>query len=235
MTIVLAPGRTEFRAALVDIFPALVAAAPMGVLYGALATAKGMAPAEAVLMSALVFAGGAQFAAVEIWSCPVPVLALVLSTALINIRHVLIGASLGPKLVRLSRLQRFLGFAVLADENWALAERRAARQPVSPLYFLGMGAVFWTNWVSWSLVGALLGPVLGDPRRFGADFAFTAIFIGLIVSFASSTCSGGVIAASAVAAALAHLAIGSPWHVLSGALAGIVVAALLHREAERAR
>src|SRR5262249_31140940 len=205
-----------------------------GVLFGAIATAKGMAPEEAVLMSALVFAGGAQFAAVEIWGYPVPVFALLVSTALINVRHILMGASLAPKLFRLTRLQRFLGFAVLADENWALTERRAARQPVSPGYFLGMGAVFWANWVAWSLVGALLGPVLGDPRRFGADFAFTAIFIGLIVSFARGRRSVGVIAASAVTAALVRIAVGSPWHVLSGALAGIAVAALLHREARDA-
>jgi predicted branched-subunit amino acid permease len=84
--------------------------------------------------------------------------------------------------------------------------------------------------VLWSFAGALLGPVLGDPRRLGADFAFTAILIALIVSLCRGRRSGGVVAAAGVTAALVRLVIGSPWHVPSGALAGIVAAAILPRD-----
>jgi 4-azaleucine resistance transporter AzlC len=227
-----ASPRDEFRSALIDIAPALAAGVPIGLLFGAVAVAKGLAPLEAVLMSALVFAGGAQFAAVELWQHPLPLLALVVSTALINARHVLMGLSLAPKLKGLGPLQRLLGCAVMADENWALAERRAARRPLTPVYVLGMGAAFWINWVLWSSLGAVLGPVLGDPRRFGADFAFIAIFIGLVVALSKGARSAAVVLASALAATLAHTLFGSPWHVLSGAAAGIVAAALLHRQGD---
>jgi 4-azaleucine resistance transporter AzlC len=224
---------TELRAALTDIAPALVAGVPIGLLFGAVAVAKGMTPLEAVVMSALVFAGGAQFAAVELWQHPPPLLALMVSTALINARHILMGLSLAPKLKGLGLLQRLCGCAVMADENWALAERRASRQPLTPAYFLGMGAVFWANWVLWSTVGAVLGPVLGDVSRFGADFAFIAIFIGLVVSLSKGARSAGVVLASALAATLIHALVGSPWHVLSGAFAGIAAAALLDRKNAR--
>jgi 4-azaleucine resistance transporter AzlC len=221
---------SEWRTALVDIMPAMVAGMPFAALCGALAVAKGMSPAEVGLMSLVVFAGGAQFAAIEMWSSPVPVVAVVVSTVLINIRHVLMGASLRPKLHALSAWQRGLGCFTLADENWALTERRATERAISATYFLVMGTALWVNWVVWSFGGALLGPVLGDPRRLGADFAFTAIFIGLIVSLCTSARSGGVVAASAVTAALARGLVGSPWHVLSGALAGIVAAAAFGRD-----
>lgn len=226
MTSTARSSESEWRAALADITPAMVAGMPFAMLCGALAVAKGLSPAEVLTMSLVVFAGGAQFAAIQMWSYPVPVAALVISTALINSRHILMGVSVRPKLAALSAPQRMLGCFTLADENWALAERRASVRIITPTYFLVMGVVFWVNWGMWSLLGALLGPVLGDPRRLGADFAFTAIFIALIVSLVTGPRSGVVIAASALTATLVRAMIGSPWHVLAGALAGIAAAAL---------
>jgi predicted branched-subunit amino acid permease len=121
------------------------------------------------------------------------------------------------------------------NENWAVAEHRATVRAISPTYFLVMGLVFWASWVSWSLFGALLGPVLGDPKRLGADFAFTAIFIALIGSLCTGPRSGIVVVASAVTAALVRALIGWPWHVLSGALAGMVAAALVPTGSRAAR
>jgi 4-azaleucine resistance transporter AzlC len=223
---------SEFRDAMADVAPAMVAAAPIGLLYGAVATSKGMSAAEVVLSSGLIFAGGAQLAALEIWTSPPPVAALVASTLLINARYVLMSASLAPKLGHLPFGAKLLGFHALADENWALAERRAAMGRVTGTYFFGMGAVFFANWLVWSWAGALVGPLLGDPRRLGADFAFTAIFIGLVMGFRAMPRWGLVVAASALASAAAYTLAGSPWHVLAGALTGIGAAALTARPAE---
>src|SRR5690606_31462283 len=89
---------SDFVDGLRDIAPVMVAAGPIGLLFGALGVGKGLSVAEAGLMSLLVFAGGAQFAAMELWTWPVPVAALAFSTLLVNARHILMGASLGPKL-----------------------------------------------------------------------------------------------------------------------------------------
>jgi predicted branched-subunit amino acid permease len=223
----------EIRQAIVDITPAMVAAAPIGLLYGALATAKGMGVVDVLLTSALVFAGGAQLAAVQIWTYPVPIAALLVSTLLINARYILMSASLAPKVAHLPLVGRILGFHVLADENWAMSERRAGGGRISAPYFFGMGAVFWVNWMSFSFLGALTGPLIGDPTRWGADFAFTAMFIALTAGFAKSRTSVMVIVAAAVAAAGTHMTIGAPWHVLAGALTGITVAAILGGDEER--
>lgn len=224
----------EVRDGVRDIFPAAVAAIPIGLLFGAVCVGKGLAVHEVVAMSALVFAGGAQFAAIELWGYPVPVAAIAFSTLLINARHVLMGASLAPRTGRFKPWQRYLGFAVMADENWALAERRAIGRPLLPAYFLAMGAVFWVNWQIWCTLGALGGPLLGDPRRLGADFAFTALFIGLIASFWRGRATANVIAASGVASALIYTLAGPPWHVGAGAVAGIAIAYVAAPEAASA-
>lgn len=221
------PAAREARDGLRDILPAVIAAAPIGLVYGALAAGKGLSVLEVGLMSALVFAGGAQFAALELWAVPIPVATLVFSTLLINSRLLLMSASLAPKAANLKPWQRWLSFYTLADENWAFAERRAAQKPLSAAYFLAMCALFWTNWVVFSVAGALVGPLLGDPARFGGDFVFTALFIGLIAGFWKGAHSGWVIAASAAASALTYALVGTPWHVPAGALAGIATAVLV--------
>jgi len=215
----------DARAGLRDIAPAAVAAIPIGLLFGAVAVAKGMAPAEVALMSALVFAGGAQFAAIETWVHPAPVLTLAFATFLINVRHVLMGASLSPK-IRLSRTQELLAFFFLTDESWALSERRALERPVTGAYWAAMAAVLYANWVASTSLGAVLGSFMGDPARLGADFAFTALFIGLIAGFGRSRVTLVTVAVSAAVAALVHHFVGAPWHVASGALAGIAAAYL---------
>jgi predicted branched-subunit amino acid permease len=127
-------ARAELFAGFGAIWPAAVSAIPIGGLFGALAVAKGLSVAEATLMSVIVFAGGAQFAAIELWAWPVPVAALVFSTLLINSRHVLMGASLSGKLRGFSLGRQLAAFFFLTDESWALSELRAMQTPITPAY-----------------------------------------------------------------------------------------------------
>jgi 4-azaleucine resistance transporter AzlC len=216
----------EVLAGLRDILPVFVAAAPIGMLFGALAATKGMSIAEAGLMSLFVFAGGAQFAAIGLWTYPLPIPALVFSTLLINLRHVLMGASLTPKTRGFSSAGRLIAFSLLTDETWSLAERRALSRPLTPAYWLGVAPALPICWIGSTLLGAWLGSLLGDPARFGADFAFAALFIGLIASFWKGPRTAVTIAASGAASALTYVFIGPPWHVAAGAFAGIFAAYL---------
>jgi 4-azaleucine resistance transporter AzlC len=222
----------DARAGLADIAPAAIAAVPIGLLFGAIAVQKGLSPAEVMLMCLLVFAGGAQFAAIESWVEPAPIWALAFATLLINLRHVLMGASLAPKMPASLR-QKLVAFFFMTDESWALAERRSLERPVSLAYWFAMAVVLPIGWVGSATIGAVLGTLLGKPERLGADFAFTALFIGLIAGFRRSRVTMVTIAASAATAALVHVVVGPPWHVATGALAGIAAAYLAARPESR--
>jgi branched chain amino acid efflux pump len=226
--------RDNARQGVRDIWPVMVAAFPIGLLFGALCTGKQLSVAEAALMSLLVFAGGAQFAAVELWTWPVPVAALVFSTALINARHVLMGASLGPKLRRFALWQKLVGCHFMTDESWALAERRGLAQPVTPAYWFAMALLLPVAWIGGTVLGAWLGSFMGDPARFGADFAFTALFIGLVAGFWRGRVTLFTVAASGGASAVVYLLAGPPWHVAAGAIAGIVAAYVAAPDGENA-
>lgn len=207
-----------------DIWPAMVAAVPVGLLLGALAAGKGLSPLEVFVMGALVFAGGAQFAAVELWTHPAPVWALVFSTLLINARHVLMSASVVPKLNGFSTFQKFLGLYYMADENWALAEKRARSRALSPAYWFGMVVPFVCCWLTTTTLGAIVGAAFGDPKRLGADFAFTALFIALTASFWKGRVTFWTVAAAGIASALTFKLVGPPWHVAAGAVCGLLAA-----------
>jgi uncharacterized membrane protein len=156
---------TPFRDGLVDVAPVLVGLVPFALVLGALAAGKGLSPLEVMLMSALVFAGGSQFVAVELWRDPVPVGALALMALLVNVRHLLMGASLAPRAHDWGG-RAWPALFFMADEVWALALRRAGDDGPVPLgYWLGLSTGLWLNWVALTGVGAWLGAVGRGPDQ----------------------------------------------------------------------
>lgn len=218
---------SDVRAGALAILPAAIAVVPFALLLGALAAEKGLSPLEVALMSGLVFAGGSQFVALDLWTTPAAWLALGSAALLVNLRHILMGASIAPKMNGFHPLARVLALLLLADEIWAMAERRAAAQPLTPAYFFGLGGLLYLNWVVFTTAGAVVGARFGDPATYGFDFAFTAIFIGLIAGFRRTRHFLPTIATAAVAAILARELLSGPVSIAVGAAAGVAVAALL--------
>lgn len=216
----------DFRGGAIATLPLTVAVAPIGMIFGVGAVAKGLSVAEAALMSALVFAGGSQFVALDLWRQPAPWLALGLAALLVNIRHVLLSMSLGSKLEGFPVPLRYLSMLLLADEVWAMAEKRAMAAPLTPAWYAGIAIPFYIVWLMATLAGALAGTAIGDPRALGLDFAFTAVFIVLVVGFWKGRETGLILIASGLAAIVAHRLVPGAWYIAAGATAGIAAAAL---------
>lgn len=222
----------EFRQGVIDILPILAAAGVIGLLWGTQAAGKGLSPLEAGLMSASVFAGASQIIAIELWRDPAPWFFLTVTALVVNIRHVLMGASLSRHMGQIPSGWRAPLLYIMADENWALSERRALTQPLTMGYYLGLGLPMVTTWVTTSVIGAIVGEWFKNPAAYGFDFAFSALFIGILAGFWKGPKTGAVLAASAVVAAVAKLTIPGAWFVVLGGLAGVLVAVALHIEEE---
>jgi len=85
--------------------PIEVSGFAIGLVFGVLAGQAGLSVAESFLMSALVYSGAAQFVVLGLWGTPLPVAGIALTTLVVGLRHLLMGAALSPFFSKLPRLE----------------------------------------------------------------------------------------------------------------------------------
>jgi 4-azaleucine resistance transporter AzlC len=222
--------RADFVAGLKDGWPMFLAYVPIAMLWGTLAAVKGFSVLEAFLMSALLYAGASQFVAIEMWVDPLPIFLMILTIFIINIRHVLYAASISRHMGGIQKKWHPFLMYVLTDEAWALLERKALNQPLTLGYYVGVAVPLWPTWFISSALGAYIGRKLPDPALIGLDFAFAAMFIAILAGFWKGPRTGVVLIVSALVAVLAKTYIAGAWYIVLGGLAGVAVAALLHKD-----
>ena len=174
----------EFWAGVRTTIPLGVGALPFAIIFGATALNVGLSTAGALGMSALVFAGSAQFIAVELLGSGASAAVVIFTTLIVNVRHALYGVSLAPHMRHLS--QRWLAPLSfwLTDETYVTVIRRYA-QPDDARYkmwfHLGSALFLYVLWLLSTGVGIWMGRAIADPQRWGLDFALPVTFIGMLV------------------------------------------------------
>jgi predicted branched-subunit amino acid permease len=206
--------------------PLAIASIVFGLGYGILARDTGLSLAQAVGMSATVFAGASQMVAMEAWTSPPAVLGLVVAAFAINIRHVVMGAALRPWLHTLPLGQSHAALTLMTDANWALAMAERRKGEADGATIVGGGAVMWIGWVAGTAIGHLAGGAIGDPAIFGIDVIVPAFFALTLSSLWPGVRRMHPWIAAGVAAVLAHQVLPGAWHVVVGGLVGAGVGAL---------
>ncbi|MBA3359366.1 MAG: AzlC family ABC transporter permease [Thermoleophilaceae bacterium] len=163
--------------------PFAIAGFVVSVSFGVLAETAGLSPLAAIVMSAIVYAGSAQFTAIAIVAGGGGVGAALAAAALINSRFLAMGAALGPSLPGNAASRAAQGQTVV-DASWVLASRGDGTFDRNMLF--GSSAIQYVTWLSGTVVGALAGDVLGDPEELGLDAVYPAFFLALLVSEARS-------------------------------------------------
>lgn len=222
--------RDQFLAGARACLPVAVSVAAYGLVWGVLARGAGLTLVEAVLMSGLVFAGSAQFVALDLWTATpatLPIGPIVIAALIVNLRYLLLTATLRPlypqKGLRLGALSMYL----VTDENWAMTVAAMQRGQGSVAFLMGGGVLAWISWMSTNLIGYGLGSAIDDPARWGLDFAFTATFLALLLGMWKGRSDFVPWLVAALAAILTSRLLDGSWHILVGGLAGSLVAAAL--------
>jgi predicted branched-subunit amino acid permease len=208
--------------------PVVVAAAPFALLFGAIAVDNGLSVLEATLMSALIFGGASQMVGIELFCQHVAPWLIVLSIFAVNFRHVLYSAGIGRRIAHWPVIQQALGYFVLTDPQFAVAESKAeAGETVGFAWYMGLGLPVYVLWVIESALGAVFGKLIPDTHALGIDFLLPIYFLGLVLGFRKRPLWLPVVIASAAASIVAYKTVGSPWHVSIGAVAGVLLAVIL--------
>jgi len=176
-----------------EALPIVFGYVPIGIAYGVLGTAAGLPGWAVIAMSVMVYAGSAQFIAVSLLDQGATAAAIVATTFLVNLRHMLYSSALSPRLRRMSHGRLAWLAAELTDESFVvisrlLRTRGAMGRPTDPRtggilpfgFVAGLQGTAQLSWVAGSALGVAAGSFIGDPARFGLDYALVAMFLGLL-------------------------------------------------------
>lgn len=220
--------RDQFLAGVRAELPILVGVAPFGLIFGAIAVAAGLPATLAQAMSAVIFAGSAQFIAAELIAVGTPALVLLTTTLIVNLRHLLYSASLAPHVRSLPLRWKMLLAYLLTDEAYAVTIIHYTESDSPPAtrhwFFLGAGLGLWTTWQLSTAVGIFLGAAI--PAGWSLDFALALTFTGIVVPTLRDRPHVG---AALSAGLVAVLAAAWPFKLglMAAALTGIVVGVVL--------
>lgn len=214
-------ARAAFGRGLRDGLPFLLVVVPFGALFGVTATAAGLDLPAVMGFSVFVVAGASQFVAVQMLSENAPVLVVIASALMVNLRMAMYSAALTPHLGGAPPGRRALMAYLLTDQAFAAAsmtyEQRPAMTPGrKAAYYFGVTALVCPLWYAATWAGAVLGAQVppGLPLDFTVPIAFLSMLGPMLRTIAHW-------AAAAVSVVVALAAAGLPWNL------GLMLAAVL--------
>lgn len=211
--------------------PIAVGYVPIAVAFGLLAGRSGLSLGESAWMSAVVYAGASQFIGVQLWTTGAGPVTLILTTFLVNLRHLLMSASLSTRLAapRNRRERRWLPLVAfgVTDETFAVASL-GPRGNLSLPYLLGLNLTAYSAWVGGTLLGGVAGLLLPATLAASMNIALYAMFIGLLIPSVRGSLRVAFIAATAAGVNSLLLALDWPrgWALVVAAVAAAALGTL---------
>lgn len=160
--------------------PVIFGFIPVGIAYAIMARQAGFSALQTCLMSLTVFAGASQMMAVGMYAQGAGVVAMIVATFILNLRHVIMSTCVAERMPRLSLWQKLLAGFGVTDESFAIFTTEK-KENLTVWFFFGMITVTYSSWNVGTLIGALASDVLPTIITASLGVALYAMFIGLLV------------------------------------------------------
>lgn len=225
----------EAWAALRDCTPVALGVVPFGITCGIMGLTAKMSGLETISMSVFVFAGASQFIGITMLGSGITGWAIIiLTTLLVNLRHLIMGTSLAPYMLKLPfSLQALLAF-FLTDEAYALTISRIHKARYSMLYQLTVSTMLYLVWVLATVAGVVLGSYISDPLTWGLDFAMPATFLVLLIPLLTDRISLTVFGMAAMVSVFGALYLPGKWYIIIACLTASIIGGLLEGDSKHA-
>ena len=172
----------DVKAAVKDTLPTVFGYIGIGIAFGVIGRASGFSPLVVILMSVFIYAGSAQFTTVSMLAAANPVASIILATFLVNSRMILMGTTIGHYFKKDSVAKNVMLGTLITDESFALGMNKL-NFTKGKLSFEWLNTANWIAYLTWGIstgIGAILGGVVGNPKKLGLDYAIVAMFFGLL-------------------------------------------------------
>jgi len=200
-------GTKPFLTGSRDTLPLIIAAAPFGLVYGALAISHGLPESLIMAMSLFVFAGASQFVAITLLASATAYPVILITVFIVNLRHMLYAASLMPQLAKVSTWLRIPMAFWLTDETFAVVSSRISQTKNSKNfapYYLGSAISMYSSWAFFSWLGMTLGQEIPNITNWGLDVAMVVAFVTIVVPLLKNYADWACAATAGVSAVLTY-------------------------------
>lgn len=209
--------------------PIVLGYVPIGFAYGVLAGKSGISDANTLLMSLVVFAGSSQFIAIGLFASGSGPAAAILTTFVVNLRHMLMAASLSPYLSGWKKRHLAWFSFQLTDETFALHSSAAGRLGDCRIEALSLNMTAQASWVAGTALGIIASGLIGDIGPLGLDYALAAMFIALLVGQCENKVRVVTAILSGLIATLLNLAGWQQFHIIVATVLGASLGLLVER------
>ncbi|AOM83400.1 AzlC family ABC transporter permease [Salisediminibacterium beveridgei] len=228
-TIEMPAGRTGLRRGLAEGVPIAVGYMPVAVAFGLLAGTTGLTLLESFLMSFLVFAGAAQYMALSMIASGSGIVAIIMATFIVNVRHLLMSASVASRLEETPTFVKVIMAYFMTDEVFAVSS--TVKDPIKGSHVAGIGLVAFLSWTGFTVAGYMAGSVIPEILQNSLGFALYALFIALLIPSVRDTGRTAVILA--VMGGLFHLlfrmVVETGWAIMLATILAVVSYELMER------
>ena len=207
--------------------PMMVGVIPFGIVFGASARAGGWTAIQTQAMSMILFAGASQLVVLGLVAAAAAPVMIVLTVAILNLRHLLYSMSLARTLRGSEPPPRWLLAFTVTDESFAMTIRESLSGRATPAFLWGSSLVLYLSWALATLVGILIGDRIPDPTTYGLDLIFPLTFLALLVSVANTRKEWIVAALTAVLAVALSRVVDGGTALFISILAGAAIGSLV--------
>lgn len=230
-----APTRGKaFWQGVLAVLPLELGVLPFGMIFGVTVNNAHMPALAAQATSTIIFAGSAQLIYARLFGSGAPWITLVLTAAILNLRHMLYSASIAPYMRSFDRRWKLLLAYLLTDEAYAVVishfDKLGMDAPLLALrkhwFFFGAAVTLWLTWHLSTLIGIFVGGTI--PESWSLDFAVPLTFIAIVVP-ALRDRAGGAAAITAGLVSVAAYSMPLKLSLVTATLLGIMAGVLVDR------